>query len=326
MNTETQSKSGPFLFCLDVGGSRTRGALFDSEGEELARATAAGGALSLGVERSRCAIIEVWNKLCEVAPEAGPSVANTELWAGIAGVSLTGKKEQLALELNEFSGTHFVSDGYGALMAATAGQPGAMISVGTGVIALRLDQEGCCLTLGGWGQPGGDIGGGAWLGREMLSHLFGQFDGVETALPLPKALVQGVLEVTGESLSEIMHWHHQAAPRQFASLVPLIVEQGKAGDPASLALLKSGAMEIAALGRALFRGVEGGTDPHAIHLAGGLGATFQPLCAELAPEFIWDSCEVDPVAGILLLATGQAPAQTLLLRPGFATRKNESRA
>ncbi|HHG89334.1 MAG TPA: hypothetical protein ENJ90_02480, partial [Devosia sp.] len=199
LKSQFQNKSGRFLFCLDVGGSKTRGALFDSEGKELARASAAGGALSLGVECSRNALVEVWNKLCEVAPEAGPSVANTELWAGIAGLSLPGAVEQLALELSNFATTNFVNDGYGALLGATGGGPGALISVGTGVVALRLDRAGRCLTLGGWGQPAGDIGGGAWLGREVLSHLFKQLDGVETALPIPDVRVQGILQITGGS-------------------------------------------------------------------------------------------------------------------------------
>ena len=71
-----------------------------------------------------------------------------------------------------------VSDGYGALIAATGGKPGILLAVGTGVAAMCLNPDGRCLYASGWGFPGGDLGGGAWNGLQAATALTRHLDGV----------------------------------------------------------------------------------------------------------------------------------------------------
>jgi N-acetylmuramic acid 6-phosphate etherase len=60
------------------------------------------------------------------------------------------------------------SDSVVAHAGALGGAPGAVLSVGTGAVALGIDASGRHTTVDGWGPWLGDDGGGAWIGREAL--------------------------------------------------------------------------------------------------------------------------------------------------------------
>ncbi|VAW22277.1 hypothetical protein MNBD_ALPHA12-1345 [hydrothermal vent metagenome] len=306
MNTKT----GPFDFCLDIGGSGTRGALFDRQGHQLARAEATGGALSLGAERSQSAIRGVWGRICAQTDLGEREQKTTRLWAGIAGRGLPGQAKELAALLDDFLQCRFVADGYGALLAATGGKPGALISIGTGVAALSLDENGKTMMLSGWGFPAGDIGGGAWLGLMACSALGKYIDGVDQSPPFPIFLAQEIMEVGGRKPQQFMAWQTKAEPHMFASLAPLVIAGAKKGDQFCHNLLERSAQEIVALATALY-GKKTGT----VYLRGGLGVPLYPLCRRIAPSFDWQPTEADPVEGIYLLASGQAPSEQILERP-----------
>jgi len=304
------NKTGRFDFCLDIGGSGTRGALFDGEGNELARAQGAGGALSLGARRAEAAINDVWGQICTQLELGAKTKKTTRLWAGIAGRGLPGRAKELSARLDDFLQTRFVADGYGALLAATRGLPGALISIGTGVTALRLDEKGNTLMLSGWGFPAGDLGGGAWLGLQLCSALSRYIDGVGQSPPLPAFLAQNLMEIVGRTPHQFMEWHTRAEPHMFASLAPLIVNGAKGGDQFCRQLLERAAREIAALAAALYGGKSG-----TVYLRGGLAAPLYPLCARIKASFDWRPTRSDPVLGLYLLASGQAPGEEILKRP-----------
>lgn len=307
-------------FCLDIGGTETRGALYAQDGTVRARATGPGGALSLGAAQAETSIRAVWQQITDALGSEAPPPGNTKLFAGIAGRGLPGATTELGERLGGFAQTHFVGDGYGALLAATEGKSGALISVGTGVTAQRLDADGNCLALSGWGFPAGDQGSGAWLGLWLTGALTKHLDGVTLAPPLPSELAKSVMAITGEETQQIMAWQTGAKPGAYASLAPLIVGHAAKGDAFCQHMLKSAASEIVGLARALYDGAEGD-----IHLSGGLSAILQPYCCEQAPAFGWEIGSIDPVAGIHLLATGQAPDEKLLPRPGFSALKTNEK-
>ena len=76
------------IFCLDIGGTKTRARLDDQE-------TVAGpaGALSLGADKAHAAIQNVW------AAAKGRSPSDTDLFAGIAGISLEDARAELVSRL-----------------------------------------------------------------------------------------------------------------------------------------------------------------------------------------------------------------------------------
>lgn len=177
-------------FCLDIGGSGTRGALFNESGERLAYAEAEAGALSLGVQQ---AIFSVWDKISTSLQPGIWRKENVSLIAGIAGYSLPGRTALLTQVLDEFCQVEIVSDGYGALLGATQGKPGALISIGTGVGALRLGKNGQTHTISGWGFPAGDAGSGAWLGLRAFGDFLKHLDGIILPPALPHKLTDSFL-------------------------------------------------------------------------------------------------------------------------------------
>jgi len=304
------------FFCLDVGGTETRGALFDESGTKLAQATGIGGALSLGANQAEVSIRDVWVKITQATGPEIANVSNTALLAGIAGKGLPGRANDLATRLGDFAQTHFVGDGYGALLAATNGQPGAIISVGTGVTAIRLDEKGNTLALSGWGFPAGDLGSGAWLGLQLVGALTKHIDGVTFDPAFPSDLAEKTMQIVGHDPNDIMAWHTSAKPREYGNIAPLIVKSAEAGDPFCQQMLSAAASEIVNLAKALYP-----SEPGEVHLLGGLGAILSPYCINQAPQFIWQVSSADPVQGICLLATGRAPDENLIIRPGIAALK-----
>lgn len=305
-------------FCLDVGGTQTCGALFATDGTELARARSVGGALSLGSGPAEAAVRDVWQEICQTLGDGAISPGQTKLFAGIAGNTLPGRADELAARLSEFAACTFFGDGYGALLSATGGKPGAMISVGTGVTALHIDENGKTLSLSGWGFPAGDLGSGMWLGLQLTGILTKYFDRV-TLSPMPsKALVGDAQQIIGDTAGKIMMWQSGAKPRDFASLAPLIVAHAAKNDPFCRDLLDRAAHEIVVLAQALFRSGSDRTSEQSVCLAGGLNQVFLPLCRAQADAFLWHANAIDPVSGIYLCASGQVGLETLLPRPGLA--------
>ncbi len=301
------------VFCLDIGGTETRGALFAEDGALKARARGAGGALSLGAPQAEQAIRAVWAAICAELALGPDAAGKTRLCAGIAGHSLTEREEALAASLDDFESCQFVGDGYTALLAATAGQPGALISVGTGVTAQRLLPVGQTLALSGWGFPAGDLGGGAWLGLKLTGLLTKYLDGVPLDPPLPRTLCNDVMAIAGKTTKEIQAWQSTARPAQYGALARPIVAHAAADDPFCRGLLQMAAGEIIDLAEALYK-----DKPGIVVLAGGLGAVLMPLCKAAAPGFDWQINTADPLVGAFLLASGQAPDEKLIMRPGFA--------
>lgn len=304
-------------FCLDIGGTSTRGAVFTPDGVILARAQSVGGALSLGAERAETAIRDVWQKICDAvstAPDTEmPMPAQVKIFAGIAGYSLPGLADDLGNRLSDFAHGTFFSDGYGALLSATNGKPGALISVGTGVTALRLNEAGETLSISGWGFPAGDLGSGMWLGLQLTGALTKHLDGIVLSPSPSPSLIAAALKIIGTDPDRFMAWQTSAKPRAYASLAPLIVDHAAGGDVFCQQMLGAAAREIVDLANALY-----GDEKGLVHLAGGLGEILLPYCTNLGPRFEWQADEIDPVSGIYLLASGQAPRIALLPRPRLA--------
>lgn len=297
--------------CLDIGGTATRARLYGTGGDALAHTTTDAGAISLGVERTRGAIDAIWSALAAQLGSKLPERASTHLVAGLAGIGLRDRVEALIALVDDFASARFVGDGYGALLDATGGRPGVLIAVGTGVAGMRLMGDGTSRTMSGWGFPAGDLGSGAWIGLQTVSALTRHLDGSRDANALTPDLARPVMDIVGHAPADIMTWHMTAKPGQFASLAPLVVEAAHKGDPFAEKLMRAAAAEIIDVARCLYDHT-----PGLVHLTGGLGAPLLPYCASQAPQFDWQQRQVDPLSGLFLLASGTAPDEKLVARPG----------
>jgi glucosamine kinase len=292
--------------CLDMGGTGSRGALFGPDGREVARAVTGPGAISLGLETSEAAVRALWAEVGRGHEAGAVAVA-----IGLAGIGLRDRVAALAARLDGFARVTIAGDGYGALLSATGGAPGALIAVGTGVAAMRLMPDGRFRTLSGWGFPAGDIGSGAWIGLQAVAALTRHIDGAESGARMTVAFAGALVAALGGTAAAIMDRTAGRPAGAFAALAPVVI--AAEGDPVAEAILRQAAAEIAAVGRALHDGSGGD-----VHLTGGVAPALAPLVREAAPERAWHLAEADPLAGLSLMARGLAPEERLIARPGMA--------
>jgi len=213
--------------------------------------------------------------------------------AGLAGTQVPAACQAFLSRPHPFAHLELQSDGYVACLGAHGGRDGAVIAIGTGVIAYQIAGD-RVRRVGGWGFPQGDEGSGAWLGLELVRRTLHWHDGRAAAAPVFAALLA---RFAGD-WTQFVIWANQADAQQFASLAPLVVEQAAAGDPVALGLLKEAAAAIDSIGRALTRP---DSPPLPCSLLGGLAPFLEPhlepaLRSRLVPPVS------DAASGAVLLA------------------------
>ena len=305
-------------FCLDIGGTTTRGALFSTGGKILVRAGATGAALSLGAEHAAGIVREVWQQIKHTKGSETPPESEIGIIAGIAGATIPGEAAKLTEILSEFASLRIVSDGYGALVSATNGTPGTLISVGTGLTGMRLFENGDCIAGSGWGFPIGDQGSGAWLGLCAMQDLTKYIDGIAPIQLISPDFISQILALTGAARQDILHWQKNAKPKNYASLAPVVVNFARGGDEYCLSLMQRAAREITELAQTLLaqNATSHSDDPvtKPIWLSGGLSSPLLPYLRTCSAKLNWQISRSEPLSGLYLLAAGKAPVENVIPR------------
>lgn len=292
------------VLAVDGGGSKTAAALLTLDGAEVARCRAGPANLYREPVAGLVEIERAWRILCELA-DISPTVAapRTVVSAGLAGASGATQRQAFAAAFAAFAGRRLSSDGYVAYLGVFGTAPGAMVSIGTGVVAFRCIRGGRPEVRAGWGFPAADRGSGAWLGLRLVGEYL---DHLDAASPWPDSgLWAAVAEAIGRDREDILGWLRQARAAEFATLAPAVVAAAHAGDPLGTELLAEGATHIARLARAVVAETGG-----SLCLAGGLAETYRPLVGELfADLLVPPERKPDPLRGAWLVATGAAEAE-----------------
>jgi len=237
---------------VDAGGSRTRVAIADANGETIATSEREGGAVKPGeIERSASIIAAaVRDALITLDPMLGTPRA---LCAGVAGVGRENERRALTEALlNESLAdeVHVVTDAEIALADAFGEEAGIVLIAGTGSIAHGRGPAGALERVGGWGPFLGDEGGGYWIARRALSVVTAATDGREPDTSLVGAILTAAELDEVESL---IPWAASASVSQIASLAPVVVASAEAGDLRANALLGLAAEELVLHVRTLAR-------------------------------------------------------------------------
>lgn len=231
------------VVAVDGGGTRCRLAVYDQDGNQLARTEVDGpGSLSLGV-RAAWAHIEQGIRSLGVLLKAEPGWQPDFLVMGLAGsLQIERRREFLSLIPRAIHCT-VVTDGHAQLMGASGGQPGICLAVGTGSVLHWLDNTGNSGMAGGWGFPVGDEGSGAWLGMRLVQRYIWHRDGRQYASTLMPAIEQRI----GSTVSEIQLWTTQSQSSVLAQLAPMVFEHASLGDELAQSLLDEAAERCMAL-------------------------------------------------------------------------------
>lgn len=291
--------------CADLGGTRSAAALYDDDGNQVARfGPGPAGAVSLGVPVTT----SVLGTLAEGL--GAPDPATCHLLVGLAGIGLRDRVAELKDALSAYRSVTIVGDGYGALIDATGGTPGMVIAIGTGVAAMRLYPDGTSRTASGWGFPAGDLGSGAWIGLQAVGVLTRALDNGAQGL---SAFHNALADQSGRTAHAVMDLATSRRAGDFARLAPIVVRSAEDGDTEARAILTAAANEIQQVADAL----SDGDSDMPVHLSGGLGAVLAPYLCDRDPARTWVPCAPDPLRGLSLMHRGLAPMEILTARPGL---------
>ncbi len=150
---------------VDAGGTKTRAAAFDRDGNLVGEAFAGCGNLALSYDDAKTAVVSavrgVWSDTCEY------------IVIGAAGASNAERAGRLSREMTERFGvkTDVMSDAELALNAAFGSTAdGMLVIAGTGSVVF-LRQNGTMLRAGGWGHLLGDGGSAYCTGMSALQTI-----------------------------------------------------------------------------------------------------------------------------------------------------------
>jgi glucosamine kinase len=288
-------------FCVDGGGTRSRGRLFDREGRTLADAEDGACNPTTNFDLALASISGLWRQCCTSVGRSPHDFAGVAFSAGSAGTFLEVGAKFLAA-LPGFSRSYLMSDGYAALIGAGCGAPSSLIIIGTGVAGHRLFANGLSIQRDAWGWVAGDRGSGSWIGQKAVRHCFAALDGVVARDALSEAVWSafgGAQAIRAGALRDL-------GPRRFASFAPLVLEHADAGDAMAVRIRDRAVEHLAAT-----IGVIASPDAP-FYAAGGLVAPLRPWLSSRLAFPILDP-QGDALTGCFLVATGRAPAERALL-------------
>jgi glucosamine kinase len=137
-----------------------------------------------------------------------------------------------------------------ACHGAFAPGQGVVVYAGTGSVAALLDVHGVMHRAGGRGSVIDDAGGGYWIAREALRHVWRAEDeapGAWRTSPLAQQLFE---RMGGSDWSHTRAWVYGASRGQLGTLA-LAVAAAAPTDPVAHGLLHGAGLELARLGRAM---------------------------------------------------------------------------
>jgi glucosamine kinase len=302
---------------LDLGGSGTRAALVDADGN--LRATGQG--ISSGHLSGAAGRRHLGRALDAALASVAPLIAGEQcvIHAGTRGLSIPGRRESLSLELSARfpnAQTHISNDALIALWGGLGGREGVAVLAGTGSIALARSGDGREGRAGGWGYLLGDEGSAYWLGREAIAALLRVMEGRDSPGPLTD-LVRVALGRTVEGVPDVIAWVNSGDGQvtRLASLAPLVARAADAGDPLAADIVCRGARALAEIAAAAVRQVWRGDPPDPLPVArcGGVWAAgprlvdaFAAALNGLLPGARPTPPVLTPVGGAVLLAMGSA--------------------
>lgn len=244
------------LALVDGGGTKTRVQLVQIETQTVL------GEVQVGPGHLGYGASTVWARI----ESALASFAETpdHLMVGLAGAEHDANRtafiEQARLP------TDLVSDRDSGLMGSHAGQPGACLTVGTGVALSWLTTAGEMARRGGFGFRLGDQGGGAWLGLTLLQRLLPKIDGGQWS-----ADVQALLDTCQLTprVSDWMVFAETASAADFAVYAQPISQCAKQGNRFASDLLDSGCDALCSLLTSVPKGLT-------VAPVGGLAEIYRP--------------------------------------------------
>lgn len=238
---------------IDAGGTQTRWALAAPGGRIVAEGTAPGlSALQMGSAEGRESVQAAFAGIASAVLAQGRPAA---VRAGLTGFG--GESDQLQQWLGGLLGlapgaVAFSNDIEIAYLASFKPGEGYLVYSGTGSIGAFIDDRGGFHRAGGRGVVLDDGGGGFWIAREALRHIWRLEDerpGAWEESPMAHAVFQHVGGSDWSFSRQFIYGRERGEVGKLAIAVAATAER----DPAAAAILREAGAELARLALALIR-------------------------------------------------------------------------
>lgn len=236
-----------YIIGIDSGGTEMRGCLLRDDGTMLAHRTVP--AANFNQLRGKIApyILDLATQLCETARVRRERVA----FAGFCGTGVGRPADrqlltEILLRARLAKQVIVESDALAALTGAFAGEPGIIVSAGTGAIAHARTHEGRIVRVGGWGYLLGDEGSGYYLAKQALNAALQDWDGRGEPTKL-RAIFEKHFSVTSIELIITQIYDPAFDRGQVAQLAPLVFDAADEGDHVAQGLIEETGRALACL-------------------------------------------------------------------------------
>ncbi|KAA0761746.1 BadF/BadG/BcrA/BcrD ATPase family protein [Bacillus sp. SH5-2] len=227
-----------YMIGVDGGGTKTEAIAFDTDGNELVRATSGFGNILIDFEEALFHIMEAIDQ-CQKGLLNGYCVC---ICLGLAGVGGAHTNE-LTERLRKKYGTQIAifNDAMVAHAAALQGKDGILTIGGTGAICLGKKGE-VYEYSGGWGHILGDEGSGYWIALQGLKRMANQFDQGVTLCPLSLSIQDQFQLLTSSHIKRLVY---SSSKDKVAAIAPFIIEEARNGNDDAHEIMMQAGKELA---------------------------------------------------------------------------------
>ena len=240
---------------IDAGGTQTRWALANGDGQTLATGHVAGlTALQMNTPAGEKHVRET---VADLALAVRAIAQPIRAYAGLTGFSEGGQQlrallaDELGLARDAVSLGSDIEMAYRDLYAPGAGY---VVYAGTGSIAAFIDSDGTLHRAGGHGALLDDGGGGFWIAREALRHIWRQEDERPASSHGSPMACEIFKHIGGNEWAQTRQFVYGAAnedARGEIGKLAMAVAASADVDPIAHRLLVAAGEELARLGRAM---------------------------------------------------------------------------
>ncbi|MBL0925656.1 MAG: ATPase [Sphingomonadaceae bacterium] len=224
---------------VDAGGTSSKSRLTDENGNVLGSGTAGPANTRIGLDILHSTLLDVSMQAIQAAGLGMEDAAKVRCGMGIAGINRMGMKPEIQALDFPFANVQFTSDAMIANLGAHMGGDGAILIIGTGSVGLVKRGEDS-FSIGGYGFPISDEGSGAALGLSAIRHALRALDGRTR----PSPLSQAVTKQFDHAIPRVIAWMDDAAPGDYASFAPLVMDYADNGDEIALSIVRDAAQHV----------------------------------------------------------------------------------
>jgi glucosamine kinase len=202
-----------YIIAVDGGGTKCKAALYTLNGEKLASAVTGPANIFSDFDMAVASIISAAQK---VTQQAGVPLEQCALSAACAGAGIPIAVKRFEQWQHPFTRVFLTTDIHASCLAANEGKDCVLIILGTGsCIASSVAAK--VKIFGGHGFMLGDIGGGAWIGRELITWYLQAIDGLQP----DSVLLAAMMQTLGDNPSKIVEHYAKASAVDFARLAKI---------------------------------------------------------------------------------------------------------